>query len=253
MKLRKAVRSIAVLLPLALLSVTERITAVPIQFDLDNGTLRSNALGGQLDDYRSGTFAIGTQILTGSSRTLRLGIDFVDAGTRATQRVRMETLGLGAAQNTPSTFGSISDPVGAHMFGPSTIISNSRTSLDPFTVVTATITPRNVVGTQAGDYTGNTGSVCGHGAGNDCEFGVVLPDLLDGPAPLNFTGFTVDFTFGGFLGNLTLDTYEFRLISPMLTILRDPPPAPEPAIPEPATWLLVTGSLGVLGLWRKRV
>jgi hypothetical protein len=223
--------------------------AVVIDFDLDTGTLLVDTPGaGALDEYRSGPFGIGAHTFSPTSpntfQPLPLEIRFVDAQTRRPQTVTLATLGLGGAQNAPSTFGSISDPPGGHNFGPSMILSSSLGDFDIFNVAKATITPTVVSGTIAADFNATGNSVCGHGADNDCDFGVRLPDLLDGPAPLALSGLRVDFGIG-VASTTTFDTFEFRMISPSLVVT---------TIPEASTWgLLLTGLVTVaLGVQRRR-
>jgi hypothetical protein len=257
--MKKWMRTLAIIATLTSLGLLSNVTladAVQIRFDLDEGTLAS---GDPLDEYRSRAISFPAQTLTYVGSPLRtpflsLDVDFVDKQTGATQRIELSTLGLGAAANAPSTFGSISEPPGGHNFGPSLIISNSKADIDVFTQARATFFPRRVGGTVAADFDTIAGSVCGHGADNDCDFGVLLPDLVDGPDPVTFSGLSVDVEFGGFSSSITLDTLEFRLISPGLAILQDPPPpgggTGGGVIPEPSTWLLFATGLGGL-LWRQ--
>ncbi|WP_066343318.1 hypothetical protein [Azohydromonas lata] len=241
------VRSAAV--ALAASAFTLPCLAVVIDFDLDTGTLLLDTPGtGALDEYRSGTFGIGAHTFSPTNpntfQPLPLEVRFVDAQTGRLQTVTLATLGLGGGQNAPSTFGSISDPPGGHNFGPSLILSSSLGDFDVFNTARATITPTVVSGTIAADFNATGGSVCGHGADNDCDFGARLPDLLDGPDPLVLSGFRVDFGIG-VASTTTFDTFEFRMISPSLIVT---------TIPETSTWvMLLTGLVTVaLGVQRRR-
>jgi PEP-CTERM motif len=236
----------AVLLLLGLLVAATPAYPVVVHFDLDTGTLTPDTPGpGLLDEYRSGAFFIGTHTFSptrpNTLRPLSLEIRFVDAQSGLQQTITLRTLGLGGGENAPSTFGSISSPPGAHNFGPSMIVSNRTTDLDPFTVANATLSFNRITGPLAPNFNNSGGSVCGHGPANDCDFGVRLPDLLDAPGSLSFSGFNVDFGFG-VVRPTTFDTFEFRLISPSLAV----------SVPEPETYAMMVAGLGLLTFMLRR-
>jgi hypothetical protein len=81
----------------------------------------------------------------------------------------LRTLGLGAAANAPSTFGSISSPPGLYNFGPSMIVSNRTTDLDPFTVANATLGRGNPPSTNiSAIWLNPSKSSSGSPAGGEC-------------------------------------------------------------------------------------
>ncbi len=222
--------------------------AVVVRYDLDNGTLSVNAGGGVLDSFESDAFGIGDQTFSptvpNTFRPLQLDIQFWDLQTNMPQTLSLATLGLGGAQNAPTTFGGLSTPVGGHSFGPSMIVSNSMVDLDVFTVANSTIVPWVAAGALAVDFNATGGSVCGHGADNDCDFGARLPDMLDGAGTLSLSGFTVNFDFG-VVEPTTFNTFQFSLISPSLSYVTTP-------IPEPGTVALMLGGLAAVSAWARR-
>lgn len=241
----------AALASLALSAAPAPAAALEVLYDLDDGTLTVNAGGFPLDQFSSGTFSIGSQTFTPTSpvntfRPLPLDVRFWDAQTNAPQLLTLATEGLGGAQNAPTTFGSLSSPLGGHAFGPSMILSNATSDIDIFTVANGTIVPWVALGTLAADFNGAGGSVCGHGADNDCDFGVRLPDLLDGAGTLQLSGFSVVFGIGVAVP-VTLDTFEFNLISPSIRVSTLAP------IPEPATTVLLLTGLAGIAAWRSRL
>ena len=246
-----SVRALA--LSFALASMATLASAVTVRYDLDDGTLLVNAggVGGVLDAFSSGQFGIGDQTFSptvpNTFRPLQLDIQFWDAQTNMPQTLSLATLGFGGAQNAPSTFGGLSSPLAGHSFGPSMIISNSLVDINIFTVANATIVPWVAAGLVAADFTGSGGSVCGHGAANDCDFGARLPDLLDGPAVLSLSGFTVNFGFG-VVEPTTFNAFQFNLISPSLTYVTTPVPVAEPG----TSALILCGLAAVAACARRR-
>jgi hypothetical protein len=160
---------------------------------------------------------------------LRVNVTFRNATTLAGQIILLDQMGLGAATNAPTTFGTpagvTGNPAGSHFFGPSLSLFGTGS------VTTGTVTPTVASGLLSAGYTGATTGSCVLGS---CHYGVIFQDLIDGNVTISLSGFSV--LFGAISSTSSFSSLQFNLIAPAITVNAG-------AVPEPPTLLLVLGAL----------
>lgn len=191
---------------------------VSASYDLDRGTLDAVA-GEGLDTFRSSTIRFDPVTLT-PGETVRITVDFVEDENDAGQQMELRTLGVGAAVNAPSTFGT---RIGtAHIFGPGFVLGG--VGLSGFEQMTLEVGLLDASPSLKPDFADLSLAVAGHDGTEAFEFSGFLPDLLDDPdLPLRFDGMTLDLRYLGGEPSVTVDSLAFNVISPELGILRSPP------------------------------
>jgi Ca2+-binding RTX toxin-like protein len=198
---------------------------ITINYDLDRG-LFTQQPGQAPDTYQSSGISFAPVTLTPADNLLTIQINFIEGENGAAQELEMRTLGTGAAESLPSTFGT---KVGSgHDFGPGLILGGP--SITGFEGMNLKMTPTGVSGPLREDYAAfQSGSIAGHGVSNLFEFFFQgpsfggAPDLLDDPhQPLRFTGVTLELEYAGGEPSVIIDNLMFNALSAELGVLRAP-------------------------------
>lgn len=200
------------------------LVTVNVAYDLSASALHVNYDGvNGLDWYTSLPISLGSVSLSAGDQ-LRVNVGFQNATTLAGQTILLDQMGLGAATNAPTTFGSPASPAGSHFFGPSLSLFGTGT------VATGVVTPSVAAGALSAGYTGATSGTCSAGT---CNYGVIFQDLIDGNTTISLSGFSVLFGAAGLASSFS--ALQFNLIAPAITV--------SAGVPEPPTPLLVLGAL----------
>lgn len=217
---------------------------VDLDYDLTSSALHTDydSVNG-LDWYTSLPMALGGTMLTPTDTTLVVNVTFRSASSLP-QLLILDQMGLGGAQNAPATFGSpsfIGSGVdGGHGFGPSLTLVGGAS----LTSSNAVIVPTVHSGTLAAGFTGGVSGTCSGAGSATCDYGVLLPDLIDGATTMALSGFSVTFSFSSLAAPAAADFLTFNAIAPGITVAQ---------VPEPHTVALMTlGLLGLGGLARHR-
>jgi Ca2+-binding RTX toxin-like protein len=193
---------------------------ITLNYDLDRGTF-SQQPGQAHDTYTSTTIFFAPVTLTTEDRLLNIQVNFIEDENGAAEQMELRTLGTGAGENLPSTFGT---KIGTgHEFGPGMILAGP--SMSGFEGMNLKATPTEVTGPLKAEYaTVRTGAISGHGDPNSFEFGFGgMPDMLDDPyQPLRFGGFTLELEYAGGEPSVTIDQLTFNTLSAEVDIRRSP-------------------------------
>lgn len=225
-------------------SPAAQAVSVNVTYDLSSSALHSNydSVNG-LDWYTSLPMALGGTMLTPSDSTLVVNVTFRSA-SNLPQWLILDQMGLGGAQNAPATFASPSfigsGVEGGHGFGPSFTLVGGSSLVSGSAVLVPTVQS----GTLGPGFTGAITGACTGAGTATCDYGAVLPDLIDGNTTIALSGFSVTFDFASIAAPAQADFLSFNAIAPTITVAQ---------VPEPHTVGLMTlGLLALGGLARRR-
>jgi hypothetical protein len=213
---------------------------VQVSYDLTSSALHVDydEVNG-LDWYTSLPLDLGGVTLTAGDPTLTVNVTFRSA-TNVPQVLLLDQMGLGGAQNAPTTFGSPSfigsGVAGGHGFGPSLVLAGSGLQAG-----TATLVPTVYSGALNGTFTGGLFGACGSAA--SCDYGVLFPDLIDGNTTIGLSGFSVTFDLGPLGSPAQVNVLSFNVIAPAIAVLQ---------VPEPGSVALMLAGLGAVGALARR-